>query len=154
MSPSNKGRTDSEHIIGLVHRYCTAVDQNDPDAIAELFTDDAELHFTAEARGTVTGVDAIQRRMTAILSGFTATSHHVSNIEIDVHSADEASGVSYLFAWHRFRDERPDGYLYGRYHDRFRRESAGWKIAERTLRITGEVDFPMPWNPPDPPRAG
>jgi hypothetical protein len=72
---------------------------------------------------------------------FRATSHHVSNIQIAFEGPDAATGVTYLYAWHRYRDDSPDGELWGRYHHRFRRTDSGWRIAELVLRAAGSRDF-------------
>lgn len=145
---------DSQEITDLIHEYCDAVDAYDIDRLVEVFAPDGSMCFTDHERGTVTGHDALRDQIAKVLGGFEATSHHVSNIRLtaDAANPEVVHGVTYLYAWHRFLDDRPDGYLWGRYHDRFERGPNGWRIASRTLRIVGEQDFPMPWNPPDPPR--
>jgi ketosteroid isomerase-like protein len=72
---------------------------------------------------------------------FAATSHHVSNIQLTFEDDDTARGLTYLYAWHRYVDGSPDGELWGRYHHRFERTAAGWKIAELVLTAAGTVDF-------------
>lgn len=145
---------DHTEIVELIHGYCAAVDDLDIEALVDLFAPDGSMCFTSDERGTVTGHDALRRRIGKVLGSLEATSHHVSNVRLTHPDGDPdvATGVTYLYAWHRFPGDRPDGYLWGRYHDRFERGPAGWKIVSRVLRIAGEQDFAMPWNPPDPPR--
>ena len=72
---------------------------------------------------------------------FAATSHHVSNIQLTFEGPDRARGITYLYAWHRYRDGSPDGELWGRYHHRFERTAAGWRIAGLVLTAAGAKDF-------------
>lgn len=145
---------DHLEITELLYTYCAAVDEYDIDRLVDVFTPDGSMCFTSDERGTVIGHDALRRRIGRVLSGFTATSHHVSNIRITpvAQQPDAATGVTYLYAWHRFVEDRPDGFLWGRYHDQFERGTAGWKLKTRVLRIVGEQDFAMPWNPAEPAR--
>jgi uncharacterized protein (TIGR02246 family) len=138
---------DRELIRDVIHAYCRHVDRQEASSVAELFTDDATFVTTAGRHGTAVGRAAIQDRMTLLLSTFEATSHHVSNTAIRFADPDLADAETYLFAWHRFPGERPDGYLWARYIDRFVRDGDSWRIAERTLKVVGERDFPFAWVP-------
>ena len=141
-------------VVDLLHAYCRAVDDNDPDAVAALFTQDC-VYATSRGRNGVTrGRGAVAERVALLLSTFSATSHHVTNAVVTPESADRALSVCSLYAWHRFLDDRPDGLLWARYHDVVVRTADGWRIAERTLRVHGQQDFPFGWLPPEPPRGG
>jgi uncharacterized protein (TIGR02246 family) len=132
---------DRQAITDLVHAYCLHFDQNEPDAVAALFTQDATVDYGPET-ATIVGSEAIAGTIAVGLDQiFAATSHHVSNIQITFDGPDAATGVTYLYAWHRYRDGSPDGELWGRYHHRFRRTEDGWRIAELVLRAAGAVDF-------------
>lgn len=51
------------------------------------------------------------------------------------HSAD---AVSYVRAWHRFRDHtKTDMVLWGEYHDRWVRIDGTWRIVERRVKEAG-----------------
>ena len=65
----------------------------------------------------------------------------IGNIEIDLVDDDHATAVSYDTAGHRFRAERPDYLVYGAYHDRWQRKDGSWQLAERRIRINGEVNL-------------
>jgi ketosteroid isomerase-like protein len=132
---------DRQAIVDLIHAYCYHFDQNEPEAVAALFTAGATIDYGPEAP-RITGADAIAATIAGGLNTiFASTSHHVSNISIIFDGPDRASGITYLYAWHRYRDGSPDGHLWGRYHHRFERTPAGWRIDDLVLRAAGTVDF-------------
>jgi ketosteroid isomerase-like protein len=132
---------DRQVIVDLIHAYCFHFDQNEPEEVAALFTAGATIDYGPEATRIV-GADTIAETIAAGLNEtFAATSHHVSNISIVFDGPDRATAVSYLYAWHRYRDGSPDGHLWGRYHHRVERTTDGWRIAELVLRAAGTVDF-------------
>jgi ketosteroid isomerase-like protein len=132
---------DRQEIADLVYAYCDAFDRNDPEAVAALFTAEAVVDYGPEAE-TIVGRDRIATTIAVGLERtFAATSHHVSNLRLSFDSADSARGVTYLYAWHRYRGGAPDGELWGRYEHRFERTGEGWRIAELVLRAAGAVDF-------------
>jgi ketosteroid isomerase-like protein len=132
---------DRREIADLIHAYCLRFDANEPDEVAALFTADATVDYGPEAE-TIVGADAIARTIAVGLEHtFAATSHHVSNIQLEFDGPDSARGVTYLYAWHRYLDGSPDGELWGRYHHRFERTDAGWRIAELVLQAAGTKDF-------------
>jgi ketosteroid isomerase-like protein len=133
--------TDREAISDLIHAYCLHFDQNEPEAVAALFTEGARVDYGPEVEPIVGAAQIAPRIAVGLTEIFAATSHHVSNIRIVFDDADRASSVSYLYAWHRYRDGSPDGELWGRYHHRFERTEAGWRIAELVLRAVGTRDF-------------
>jgi hypothetical protein len=70
------------------------------------------------------------------LSALAGTSHHLSNIDIDVIDADTAEAFSYLMAWHVL----PDGnefIVYGRYVDALVRTTEGWRFRSRRMLVAG-----------------
>lgn len=132
---------DRHAIADLIHAYCDHFDRNEPDAVAALFTADATVDYGPETE-TIVGADAIASTISIGLERiFAATSHHVSNLRLTFHGPDRASSVTYLYAWHRYRDGSPDGELWGRYRHRFERTDDGWRIAELVLEAAGTVDF-------------
>lgn len=141
---------DTTAVTAVLHEYCRAIDDKRFDDVAALFSDDAELTVHAGSGGTVRGRTALRQRVGKLMGGFTATSHMVSNVQVSFPAPDRAEAVSYLHAWHRFEHARPDGVLWGRYHDGLVRTDGNWKISHRTLRIIGEQDFPFAWLPATP----
>ena len=132
---------DRQAIAGLVHSYCRHFDDNRPEEVAALFTEDATVDYGPELP-TIVGSKTLAARIAiGLTETFAATSHHVSNIQVEFDGPDAATGVTYLYAWHRYRDGSPDGELWGRYHHRFVRTAAGWRIAELVLRAAGTEHF-------------
>jgi ketosteroid isomerase-like protein len=132
---------DRQAIADLIYDYCLHFDNNEPEAVAALFTDDAVVDYGPEA-STIVGAEAIATTIAVGLEKtFLATSHHVSNIQITFEGADRARSVSYLYAWHRYVDGSPDGELWGRYRHSFVRTDAGWRISALLLEAAGMVDF-------------
>jgi hypothetical protein len=133
--------SDRLAIIGLIHAYCFHFDNNEPEAVAALFTSRATVDYGPES-AAISGSAAIGATIAVGLEQtFAATSHHVSNIEIRFEDPDHARSVSYLYAWHRYVDGSPDGELWGRYRHRFVRDADGWRIDELRLEAAGMVDF-------------
>lgn len=132
---------DRQELEGLIHTYCERFDRNDPEGVAELFASDATIDYGPDAT-PIEGRDAIAPTIAIGLANtFAATSHHVSNIQIAFDGPDDAHSLTYLYAWHRYRDGSPDGYLWGRYLHRFVRTEDGWRIAELVLQAAGTIDF-------------
>lgn len=132
---------DRQAITDLIHAYCFHFDNNEPESVAALFTDDVTVDYGPES-ATIVGSAAIATTIAVGLERtFASTSHHVSNIQITFEGADQARSVTYLYAWHRYVDGPPDGQLWGRYRHRFTRTDAGWRISELLLQAAGVVDF-------------
>jgi ketosteroid isomerase-like protein len=128
-----------EQIRNLLSDYAFHLDMNETEALAELFTDDCTViygpGFGAE------GIEAYRKTLDGVGSYFAATSHHVSNIKVTFDDADTAQVRSVLYAWHRYRRERPDGVLWGQYHDVVVRQRGKWRFKRRELRTTAVKDF-------------
>jgi len=132
---------DRQAITDLIHAYCFHFDNNEPDEVAALFTADATVDYGPES-ATIVGSAAIATTIAVGLERtFAATSHHVSNIQITFEDGSQARSLTYLYAWHRYVDDSPDGELWGRYRHRFVRTDAGWRICELRLEAAGTVDF-------------
>ena len=80
---------DRQAIADLIHAYCFHFDNNEPDAVAALFTEDATVDYGPEA-ATIVGSAAIATTIAVGLERtFAATSHHVSNIQITFDGPDQ-----------------------------------------------------------------
>jgi len=132
---------DRHEIEQLIYAYCLHFDQNEPEAVAALFTDEAIVDYGPEFPNIVGAASIAGTIAVGLQQRFAATSHHVSNIQLTFEGPDHASGITYLYAWHRYRDGSPDGELWGRYHHRFERTAAGWRIAGLVLTAAGAKDF-------------
>jgi ketosteroid isomerase-like protein len=133
---------DRQAIADVIVAYCEHFDANQPEAVAALFTEDATIDYGPELPTIVGGPAEIAARIAPGLEQrFAATSHHVSNLRIEFDGPDEARSVSYVYAWHRYVDDSPDGELWGRYRHALRRTEDGWRIASLRLEAAGTVDF-------------
>jgi len=132
---------DRAAIEELIYAYCRHFDQNEPEHVAALFTEDATVDYGPEFPNIVGASSIADAIAVGLAQTFAATSHHVSNLEIAFDGLDAATGISYLYAWHRYRDGSPDSELWGRYHHRFERTPGGWRIARLVLKAAGSRDF-------------
>jgi hypothetical protein len=145
-----------EEIKRLKARYFRTMDTKDWDGFRTLFTDDVEVDaseafFPADHRGApietdlvrpqpdpslrVKGLDRFMELQHRYLAGV-STVHHGHTPEIDVISADEATGVWAMEDKLRYprRSRMREMHGYGHYRERYRREGDAWKIA--ALKLT------------------
>jgi hypothetical protein len=87
------------------------------------------------------GIEAYKKTLDGIGTFFTATSHHVSNICIDFIDDATAQVRAVVLAVHRYTKERPDGILYGQYHDVVVKVGGQWKFKTRVLKTTLSTDY-------------
>jgi uncharacterized protein (TIGR02246 family) len=126
----------------LVYRYAWLVDSGEAAAIADLFTADGV--WAAGDGEPMRGRDGIRAGFTARQAIARRQSRHVmTNVLIDVHSADEASGRAYLVNYRHDSEtgvaERPapsgaPKYV-GEYQLTFRRVEGEWLFATLDLDL-------------------
>lgn len=129
---------DIEEIKQLKARYFRTVDAKDYAGFREVFTDDARIAGTF-SRGE--DIDAFVRDVERRHKGV-VTVHRGGDPEIKLTGADTAEGVWAMYdvlewppgasppEFPGFRGFRG----YGHYHETYRREAAGWRIATLELR--------------------
>jgi ketosteroid isomerase-like protein len=128
---------EDERAIGRVlYDYCDFVDANRPDDVVALFTPDAVFDFGFGR--TFTG-PAELRQLFGGLGRYSATSHHLTNVVIDV-AGDRAGARSRVLAVHLMADDGAPLVLGGRYEDELARVGERWALARRTLRAAVEFD--------------
>jgi ketosteroid isomerase-like protein len=131
---------DRHALHDLVHRYAAAVDDQDADAVTDLFTADATL-VVPDPPGRLDafvehhGPDGVRAALAA-LGQFRRTVHEVTGVVIDP-DGDGARGRISGVAHHYL--ER-DGALTDirwrlRYVDRYVRTRPGWRIARRAVTV-------------------
>jgi hypothetical protein len=123
----------------IVHDYAYFLDMNQPEKMTELFVDDCEVSYAPNFGAS--GIEAYKQTLDGIGTFFTATSHHVSGVVIDWVSETEANVRAMVLAIHRYTKERPDGILYGQYHDVVVKQDGQWKFKTRTLKTTMTTDY-------------
>lgn len=120
----------------LVARTAYFTDQQDHDAFAELFSEDAQL---ARPGG------AWLNGRAEILASYRAkpadriTRHLVSNTVFIDTQADAAQAISYVQLWSTSADAEPEAFgrkanarqVLGEFHDSFVKTGNGWRIAKR-----------------------
>ncbi len=126
--------TEEKAIERIVHDYAYYLDMNQPDKMAELFVDECEVSYAPNFGAS--GIEAYKQTLDGIGTFFSATSHHVSGVVIDWVSDTEAHVRAILMAIHRYTRERPDGVLYGQYHDVVVKQDGQWKFKTRVLKTT------------------
>jgi ketosteroid isomerase-like protein len=135
---------DRAELSELVARYAHCVDTRDFDSLREVFTSDAVL---VTSRGERRGLDEIQTAMNG-LRRYEATFHFVGQSVFSADSLDAARafGETLCEAHHVSSDDdqRTNRVMYIRYHDRYHRTTAGWRISARRLEVpwteTRQVD--------------
>jgi SnoaL-like domain len=130
---------EEKAIERIVHDYAYFLDMNQPEKMAELFIDDCEVSYAPNFGAT--GIEAYKQTLDGIGTFFKSTSHHVSGVVIDWVSDSEATVRAILVAVHRYTRERPDGILYGQYHDVVVKQDGKWKFKTRILKTTMTTDY-------------
>lgn len=136
---STEKLVEEKAIERIIHDYAYFLDMNQPAKMAALFVDDCEVSYAPNFGAT--GIEAYKQTLDGIGTFFTATSHHVSGVVIDWVSDTEANVRAILLAVHRYTKERPDGILYGQYHDVVVKQDGQWKFKTRVLRTNMGTDY-------------
>ena len=123
----------------IVHDYAYFLDMNQPEEMTELFVDDCEVSYAPNFGAS--GIEAYKQTLDGIGTFFSATSHHVSGVVIDWVSETEAHVRAIVLAIHRYTKERPDGILYGQYHDVVVKQEGQWKFRRRILKTTMTTNY-------------
>lgn len=141
---------DKDEIVDLVHRYSYFVDHQLHDQLAELFTEECLVDYGPGVGPPVRGRRALRALFGGAGSGtrpgFLATSHHNANVLVTFESDDRASVRTSVYAWHR-SSQGVTPRIWGYYQDVAVRTSAGWRLAERQLRVAGNEHWPVEWHP-------
>ncbi len=138
---SLNGLLDKAAITDVIHAYCYHFDRAEADKVLALFTPDAVVDYGPDVP-TMTGLGEITPMIeNGLAHFFAATSHHVSNITIQFDGPDKATGICYVYAWHRYQNGQPNSELWGQYHHEFVRATDGWKIARLYLCAAGTDQF-------------
>ena len=136
----------TEPDIAAIERACTAlciayaraIDFRDQDGFVALFTEDAVLDVGQALQGRAAIRESIDRRPDELRSR-----HVITNVFVEVLSADEARGISYLTLY-RYQGEESLRYgavpltgpaAVGHYEDRYVRTGAAWLFRSRRLHL-------------------
>ncbi|MEU1956051.1 nuclear transport factor 2 family protein [Nocardia rhamnosiphila] len=117
--------------------YCEFVDRLDIEGIVSLFSPDATFDYGRGDGRVFTGHDEL-RRMWTRLDNYAATSHHVSNVAVDVLTHETAKARSDLYAYHVRRSDGSELHLWAQYQDDFRVVDGRWRIQRRVFRAVAD----------------
>jgi SnoaL-like domain len=127
---------DRAAIEDQMYRYARSTDWLDTGGHRDVFVDDCV--FASPHSGDVVGLDAVVAWMDRVLAQFEATQHLIGNVWITFTGSTSADAVSYVRAWHRYRDSsKPDMVLWGEYHDHWVLIDGTWRIKERRVLEAG-----------------
>ena len=135
--PSSAPRLEDRAAIAeQMYRYTRATDWLETERHRDVFADGCV--FASPHSGDMHGPDAVVEWMNRVLPQFEATQHLLGNISITFTGGTTAHAVSYVRAWHRYRDRsKPDMILWGEYHDRWILVDGTWRIEVRRVHEAG-----------------
>ena len=149
MSADLQRLLDERAVERLFHRYFERIDANDPEGASEYMTEDVEFEIMIGERRS--GRDRFARGVGRVLNGYSATSHHVTNLLVDL-DGDEGTAAMYVYAYHRMANTGDPWYLWARVRDRVRRVGDQWQISEHLVHGMDAVpmrhDIPRDWYTP------
>jgi uncharacterized protein (TIGR02246 family) len=122
---------DIEAIKQLKARYFRTMDTKDWDGMRQVFTDDVVVDTTSSGGGVVAGADEFMAFLRDAI-GDVVTVHHGHMPEIELTSADAATGVWAMEDMLRW----PNGmelHGYGHYHETYEKTGGAWRIKATTL---------------------
>jgi hypothetical protein len=119
---------EARAIEQLSYRYLDRIDANDPQGAAACYAPDGVGPYWGE----FVGREAIAERLRGILDGFSATSHHVSNIAPAI-DGERATCLSYVYAFHGRAVTNEPLHYWGRWVDELVKLDGEWLYARREL---------------------
>lgn len=120
---------ERDAITRLMARYADRIDANDPVGAAACFAPDGIGVYWGDYRGR----EAIAERLTGILAGFHATSHHLTNVQIELTGESTARAQSYVYAFHRLKGTMEQMHYWGRWVDEVEKGEGEWLFARREV---------------------
>ena len=138
---------DREAITRLMSRYADRIDANDPEGAAACFAPDGLGVYWGDYRGR----EAIAERLTGILAGFHATSHHLTNVQIELTGETSARAQSYVYAFHRLKGTMEQMHYWGRWVDELTKVGGEWLFARREVVGVGSLTPGVEASPGDHP---
>lgn len=120
-------------ITDLLHTYAWAIDEQDWDLLATVFTPDAHLDYSSNPGGVKGGFAEVRDWLASVMPYFPVTQHLMSNSLVTL-DGDRATARTMVHnpQGARTRQGPPHIFYVGaRYDDELVRTDAGWRIAKR-----------------------
>lgn len=141
----------TDRIVRIKLAFGRAADAGDPDAMVAAFSQDVRVVYDPDF--PLEGREAVRAWYAEKLGPVAASSHHLTNFEVELLDPDHAVLRCYLYSWQRFEpaedgSTRPDRHRWARYLDLLERERDEWHITSLRLVTGGETP------PPDGDRVG
>jgi 3-phenylpropionate/cinnamic acid dioxygenase small subunit len=133
---------DRAAVTEVLYSYARLVDERAFAAAAGVFTDECLAEYGIHETYIMHSSAAVADWLTSQLRDVSATSHHISNVQVSFPDADHAEATCYVYAWHRMPGTGADPIVLARYVDRLERTPTGWRIAHRRMLGHGLIDFP------------
>ena len=128
-------------ITDVVQRYMRGLDRLDAALQRSAFHDDAYVDC-GFMKGTADEFTSFAQGFLAEMEG---SQHFLGQVQIEIHSAEHASGECYFQAWHAAHDPQGklrDLFVAGRYVDEYTYKNGGWRISRRKLIVDWVRDDP------------
>ena len=130
LDPRLQTLRDERDVAAVLLRYFRGIDAGRPEVAVEELADDATADIMT---GKVyQGRDRIGRALGRILVRYERTSHHVTNVLVDL-DGDRALCSAYVYAFHRMRDSGQPWHLWARIREELRRQEQGWVVESHRL---------------------
>ena len=140
--------TDEAAITTLLHTYAERLDAGDLDGAAALFADGTFRAERGPVRSGAAAVAAAFRRLVVLHDGSPRTRHVITNVIVEVDAAaGRATARSYFTVFQATATLPLQPILAGRYHDRFVRDGARWRFAERCVLLDLRGDLSQHLHP-------
>ena len=120
--------SDIKAIENLMVHYADRIDAKDAEGAAACFTEDGIGHYWGDYKGR----KEIAECLTTILQMFKHTSHHLSNMNINL-NGNRATAKSYVYAFHRMAASNKPMHFWGRWVDRLVKINNNWYFEEREV---------------------
>lgn len=133
---------DTVEIRQLLTRYATAVDARDWPLYRTVFTEDAEIDYTASPFGIIGSVDDVVDWLERGLSALEMTMHYVLNIDVEI-SGDTATVRAQFFNPMQIPGLGEQSSCGGYYHHALIRTQDGWRSRSMREEIVWFVNSPL-----------
>jgi alkylhydroperoxidase/carboxymuconolactone decarboxylase family protein YurZ/ketosteroid isomerase-like protein len=127
--------------------YFDRIDAQDATGAVEHFAPHAKAYIMTGKH--LEGRERIGRALGRVLAQYEVTSHHVTNVRVELTGEDGAVVWSHVYAYHRMAHTGRPWHLWVQLYDRFERIDGRWLIAEHALHgvdsIPPRPDIPKEW---------